>query len=116
MKGRRKVTYPLAAACSLSLMALLAMSNPASADAIDGQWCSPKGKHLNIAGSSITTPGGAKIQGEYNRHSFSYVVPPKEPSAGKKIYMMLISEEEMDLRTGSPVAKAERWKRCETIS
>ncbi|MCC2099103.1 MAG: hypothetical protein KDJ29_19595 [Hyphomicrobiales bacterium] len=116
MKGHRRNSRPLAMTFALGIPALLLSANPARADAIDGQWCSPQGKHLRIDGPSVTTPGGAKIQGDYDRHSFTYVAPPKEPSAGKKIYMSLVSEEEMDLHVGSPVAKPERWKRCETIS
>lgn len=116
MKGRNKLRYSHAAAFAFGLTVLLGTAVPASADAIDGQWCSPAGKHLRIDGPSITTPGGTKMKGDYDRHSFTYVVPPKEPSAGKKVYMSLVSEEEMDLHLGSPVAKPERWKRCETIS
>jgi hypothetical protein len=116
MNGRNKLLHFPTTAFAVGLVALLGTVIPASADAIDGQWCSPKGKHLRIDGQSITTPGGTKMKGDYDRHSFTYVIPPKEPSAGTKVYMSLVSEEEMDLHIGSPVAKPERWKRCETIS
>ena len=99
-----------------SITLFLAGLAPAHADAIDGQWCSPKGKHLKIDGATIVTPGGTKMQGQYDRHSFTYVVPPKEPGAGTKIYMSLLGEEELDVHSGSPVTKPERWKRCQTIS
>lgn len=92
------------------------IASPALADAIDGQWCDPKGKHMKIEGPSITTPAGTKMQGDYSRHSFTYVVPAKEPGAGAKIYMQLMGEEDLDVHTGSPVAKPVRWKRCETTS
>lgn len=95
---------------------LVLVGGPALADAIDGQWCDPAGKNMKIDGSTIVTPGGAKIQGNYSRHSFTYVVPAKEPGAGQTIYMQLLGEEDLDVSSGSPVAKPVRWKRCETIS
>ena len=107
----RKAMTLLAAAILLSLTGA-----PALADAIDGQWCDPAGKHMKIDGPSITTPGGTAMQGNYSRHSFTYVIPAKEPGAGQTVYMQLLGEEDLDVATGSPVAKPVRWKRCETIS
>jgi hypothetical protein len=57
---------------------------PARADAIDGDWCAKDGRHFFIQGPAITTPGGKAIQGNYRRHSFSYVVPPGETNAASR--------------------------------
>jgi hypothetical protein len=92
------------------------VSSPALADRIDGKWCSPDGKHVEIQGRAITTPGGAKIEGSYGRHSFRYVVPAAEPESGSTTYMVLLNEETMEVRAGDPVAKAVVWKRCQNIS
>jgi len=91
-------------------------SAPALADRIDGKWCSPDGKHVEIQGRQITTPGGTKMEGQYTRHSFSYTVPPAEPDSGSTIYMVILNEETMEVRAGNPVAKAMVWKRCQNIS
>ena len=80
-RGKSFRAAPILAACLF-----IAGLTPASADAIDGQWCSPAGKNMKIDGPSITTPGGTKMQGDYDRHSFAYVIPPKEPGAGTKVY------------------------------
>ena len=102
---------------SLPLIAFGAMlASPALADRIDGKWCSPDGKHVEIQGRTITTPAGAKMEGQYGRHSFQYVVPAAEPESGSTMYMVLLNEETMEVRAGNPVAKAIVWKRCQNIS
>ena len=62
----------------------------ASADVIDGEWCMGT-SHFTIDGPSILTPGGNRIQGNYTRHSFAYVVPDNEPGAGSEISMLLFN-------------------------
>ncbi len=94
----------------------LLVASPALADRIDGKWCSPEGKHVEIEGPKITTPGGAKMEGNYTRHSFSYTVPPAEPQTGSVIYMVLLNEETMEVRIGNPVGQAAVWRRCQNIS
>jgi hypothetical protein len=85
----------------------------ALADAIDGDWCSPDNKlRLSIAGPDITTPGGHRIKGDYDRHAFSYVVPATEPGAGKKAEMVLMGEYAMRFKAGPVVAADQVWKRC----
>ncbi len=102
---------------ALPLLALgLIISGPALADRIDGKWCSPDGKHVEILGPQITTPAGAKMAGQYGRHSFSYTAQSPEPESGSTIYMVLLNEETMEVRSGNPVAKAIVWKRCQNIS
>jgi len=98
----------------LAAAAILAVPSTAFADAIDGHWCHKDGRRLSINGPKITTPGGKKMTGDYDRHGFIYVIPSKEPGAGKKAFMNLIDEYTVILRTGpdSPKAVKETWKRC----
>lgn len=88
----------------------------AMADAIDGRWCSPDGMSLNIEGARLLTPGGARITGNYSRHAFTYVAPAGEAAAGSTVFMVLLSEQTMEVRAGNPVGKPVTWKRCQTIS
>jgi hypothetical protein len=92
------------------------LAQPARADAIDGDWCSPEGKHVTIKGPSIKTPGGATIAGSYSRHAFSYVVPPSEAGGGETVYMTLMNETTAQVRNDTPVGRPTIWKRCENVS
>ena len=106
MTGHLKI---IAAAFGLTLFAA-----PAFADAIDGDWCHrPDGRRFSIRGPDIVTPGGAHLQGDYRRHSFSYAVPAPEPGAGKTVFMMLLDENTVHLRLGEAfAANPETWIRC----
>lgn len=88
--------------------------NAALADAIDGHWCDPAGKHLTITHREIITPGGARLEGDYTRHAFTYVAPANEPGAGSSVNFILLGETTMRATIGNepPVT----WKRCETVS
>jgi hypothetical protein len=98
----------------LSAFVLIAATTSARADAIDGQWCFST-SHLEIQGPTITTPGGNKIDGNYSRHGFRYIVPANEPDPGSEITMVLYGEELMELtRKGAPAP--EKWRRCKPIS
>src|SRR5262245_16090896 len=57
---------------------LCRLAAEARADAIDGEWCLGPA-HFAIDGPNILTPGGNRIQGNYSRHGFLYVVPANEP-------------------------------------
>ncbi len=92
--------------------ALLAQSLPAAADAIDGDWCGADRKHMTIRGPDIVTPGGAKMQGAYSRHAFSYVVPAGEPGAGATMSIVLLGENLAQARAGD-AAPVQEWKRCQ---
>jgi hypothetical protein len=100
-------TFKLAA---VALALALIGANVAHADAIDGDWCHVEGGRLSIAGPQITTPGGTKITGEYDRHHFSYVVPASEPGAGATVNMILLSELQMRLKP--PAGEEQLWRRC----
>ena len=99
----------------LATVLLLSTSGPAFADAIDGNWCHPDGRRFTIRGPAITTPGGSQLQGNYDRHHFSYRIPTPEPRAGDSVFMTLMGEYLVHLRVGADEASAgpvEAWNRC----
>jgi hypothetical protein len=95
---------------ALAAIAMAGLAGPARADAIDGDWCANDGRHLSIRGASITTPGGTATQGDYARHSFSYVVPEGEESAGQTVMMLLLNENTVEVQEAG---ETEIWLRCE---
>ena len=101
----------------LAAAVLAAWSGPASADAIDGDWCFKDGRNLTIAGPKIRTPGGLTIAGDYDRHAFRYVVPAGEAGAGDRVVMLLMSEEmlrrwEAVDASGQTQGEGAVWYRC----
>ena len=97
----------------IPVAALATFSTAAMADAIDGNWCHQDGRRFSIRGSDIVTPKGAQLQGNYNRHYFSYVAPANEPSAGETINMTLRNEYTVHIQVGTAAsAPVEEWKRC----
>lgn len=95
---------------ALAAALILLGANAALADAIDGDWCHADGRRLSIAGPEITTPGGARVAGDYDRHHFSYVVPASEPGAGATVKMVLMSE--LQMRLQPPTGDEQLWRRC----
>lgn len=95
----------------LPIAGLVLFAAPAYADSIDGAWCQEKGKRVMINGPSIVTPGGTRMQGNYDRHGFTYVVPAGEAGAGTTIEMRLLGEHAMQSRSGGSSA-IEDWQRC----
>ena len=98
--------------------ALTFLAAPAHADAIDGHWCHKDGRRMSVDGPVIVTPGGASMEGEYERHSFAYVAPEGEPGAGSRIVMALQSDDVMQMfipgkgpLTALPTV--ETWQRCD---
>jgi hypothetical protein len=105
----------LAGAALIAAGALCLMPEPARADAIDGQWCLGSSQFA-IDGPSILTPGGNRIQGNYSRHGFFYVVPANEPGAGGEIDMVLLNEETVHLTRKGQTSGPEIWRRCKPTS
>ena len=108
---------PTITAAVTAALLLVGLSGAARADAIDGDWCGPGGLHLSIKGPALVTPGGARLDGNYTRHSFSYVAPTRERDAGQTVAMALINEETVHLRRGADLGSAaqqpfEVWRRC----
>lgn len=100
------------AALLVVCIALLPVATPARADAIDGNWCRDDGKRMSIQGPAIVTPGGQQTQGDYDRHFFSYVIPPGETGAGNKVSITLLGEYLAHAREGDGGALQE-WRRCQ---
>ena len=98
--------YVIGAVAGISVLS----AAPAWADAIDGAWCH-EGLRLTISGPAIVTPGGARTQGDYSRHAFSYVAPPSDAQSGTTVSMRLLNEDTMQLRAGAQTA-TETWLRC----
>ena len=103
---------------AISLALLLAQAGVARADAIDGDWCSADGQQrMSIQGATITTPGGNKLQGNYTRHAFDYVVPAGEQGPGQPVNILLRGEYLAVSRQGASDAPLKEWRRCkETTS
>jgi hypothetical protein len=90
----------------------IAFASSALADAIDGDWCNAAGKRMSIRGPNLVTPGGTRMQGNYDRHFFSYVIPPGEAGAGRKVDITLLSEYLAHAREGVDAPIVE-WRRCQ---
>lgn len=108
--------HPAFVCLAVGFAAALA-ARPALADAIDGEWCQPDGRHMSIKGPSIVTVGGNGIAGNYSRHAFSYVIPGKEPGAGETVNMILLNEDTVQLMWPAaaikpPIPATEIWHRC----
>jgi hypothetical protein len=93
----------------ITAASLAALATRARADAIDGDWCFDDGRRFSIHGPAITTPGGTATAGNYGRHSFHYVVPKGEESAGNAVEMLLLNENTVQLEASG---QTEIWLRC----
>lgn len=105
------LTLPQAATFLAAALLVALAATPARADAIDGDWCGPEGRHVAIHGPRIITPAGNQVAGDYTRHSFVYVAPARERDAGQTVAMQLLNEENVRV-TPRPGAAAEIWQRC----
>jgi hypothetical protein len=94
---------------AIAALAGLVAAGPARADAIDGHWCTEGGLRLSIAGPSIVTPGGARLQGDYGRHDFAYTAPASDPGGPQRVTMRLRGENLMQVEAAGldPL-----WRRC----
>jgi hypothetical protein len=92
--------------------ALSGLSFPALADAIDGDWCRTDNKRMTIRGPAIVTPGGQHTKGDYNRHSFAYIIPTGEAGAGATVSIQLLSEYLAHARQGAD-GPVQEWRRCQ---
>ncbi len=94
-----------------TIVVLVGLASSARADAIDGDWCQANGKRMTIRGPEIVTPGGQKINGNYSRHYFSYVIPSGEAGAGAPVDIQLLGEYLAHERQGTDPTVHE-WRRC----
>lgn len=99
---------------------LLATTTLATADQIDGTWCSPAGRSMTIEGSRIVTPGGQSVTGRYNRHHVDYEIPDGEPGAGSRVNADQLNDDEIRVIVpgGDPSASqaGEIWTKCQVTS
>ena len=105
----------------LALSALFAITaTPALADRIDGNWCGPSGERMAIDGSDVTTPGGAKVEARYSRHSIEYDVPEDERPREGRIRADQIDDDTIRVSLIRKVQKEppahDTWIRCEDYS
>ena len=107
LAGNRPIYLPVA------IVALIFAATPALADAIDGDWCSENGKRMSIRGPEIVTPGGTRMQGDYTRHFFSYVIPAGEAGSGATVSITLLGEYLAHARQGAADAPVQVWRRCQ---
>ncbi|PWS34648.1 hypothetical protein DFH01_24270 [Falsiroseomonas bella] len=91
--------------------ALLVAAGHASADAIDGDWCTESGLRMTIRGPSLVSPGGAQVNGDYTRHGFSYAAPAGEPGGGGEVRLQLRGDNLM-LAEASAGSIERTWRRC----
>jgi hypothetical protein len=113
MEATMKHTAVRSSAGALACALLLGHAQPARADAIDGDWCRGDGKRMSIHGPAIVTPGGKETSGDYNRHFFSYVIPPGEAGAGNTVSITLLGEYLAHAREGGSDAPVQEWRRCQ---
>ncbi len=92
----------------------------ASADQIDGTWCSPAGESMTIQGPRVVTPGGNTIEGRYTRHHFDYTVPAGEKHAGDAVSADQLNDEtiRVTMLRGPDRVRDEPviWNRCDVVS
>lgn len=95
---------------ALLIAGLLLIPQPVRADAIDGNWCH-KTKRLAIDGPQIVTPGGKAMEGQYDRHGFTYVAPKQEPHGGKVMALDLIDDDNLTFAWPG-ATEPQVWRRC----
>jgi hypothetical protein len=111
------MTTRTATALAALLAGLAVGSGAALADALDGDWCAPDGRHLTIDGPRVITPAGKRLEGNYTRHRFDYRIPDAEPQAGLTLFMVQMNDTAAQVRIAADRAAAEQmpaqiWRRC----
>ena len=89
-------------------------ASAAQADEISGDWCSSEGAHVRIEGNRIRSPGGQWTDGNYERHSYAFVIPEGEADAGQGVFLQQLSEEQVLYTLDGQ--EAEAWSRCKLTS
>jgi len=98
----------------LAICFLLASSGLVYADSLDGDWCNPIDGKLTIDGSTISTPGGKSVAGNYGRHRFEYTAPDDDWQAGQSIVIQQFNEQLMELSVGDQPGR--KWRPCQLVS
>jgi len=99
---------------------LAASSTITFADHIDGRWCSPLGRSIIVNGPQVTTPEGAQVTANYDRHHIDYIIPTGEPRAGDTFSADQLGEDRIRVtivaKSGTPAPTPEIWTPCKPIS
>lgn len=108
--------YPLLAATVI----LIAATQPALADRIDGNWCSPKGQSISVDGPKVITPGGNAVTANYDRHHVDFEIPKGEKNSGDRFSADQLNDDEISVSiipaSGEGSSKAVIWMPCKPIS
>lgn len=92
-------------------LVLIVLAQPAWADSIDGEWCSPEGgKRLTIDGPTLRTPGGKTIQADYRKYSVTYTAPAGDWEAGQTIDLQFVRR--VGVRVTVRGGAESIWKTC----
>jgi hypothetical protein len=92
------------------LLASLLPAASASADSLDGRWCTFDGRRMAINGPAVMVPGRGWTTGEYFRGALVYGVPGRQP--GTRLQVSLSELDEENLEVAIDGARAEIWHRC----
>lgn len=99
------------------LLASITTLHTARADVIDGRWCSQDGRHLEIDGEIVVTPGGERLKGSYDRHHFVFTLPALETHGGERVDVVLVWSDVVHIRYSAGLdetteSEPEVWTRC----
>lgn len=105
---------------ALAAIAFAISGGVANADQIDGTWCSPTGQSMTIQGPQAIIPSGKRIEGNYDRHNFDYVVPAGDLDAGTQIIANQINDNTIRVANSGQTQQNpdahEIWTRCDVTS
>lgn len=76
----------------LSALLVIFVTDGASANTIDGQWCSPNNERMTVQGTRVTTPAGQVVTARATRHHVDYEIPDGERHAGGRIWAEQVDE------------------------
>lgn len=101
---------------------MLAATDSARADSIDGTWChDQEARMMTIQGSQLIIDRSVST-GQYSRHSFVADWPaqsPNDPDAGSRVHMRLRGEMNLSwvkIRPNGETTSPEHWHRCQPIT
>ena len=103
-----------------AFVVLFTAAQPALADQINGNWCSPDGQSMTVDGPRVVTPGGHTVTANYDRHHVDYRIPEGEPSSGDRFSADQLNHEQISVSiiraSDGQAGKAVIWTPCKPIS
>ena len=87
------------------------------ADSINGNWCSPDGRQIEISYEKVKLNDGNEVYGDYDRHHYVFRMPPEGAWAEATVDLVLRGQDVVIVRyiSGSGVellSEPEKWTRC----